>query len=329
MVGLWAVGWLAAVTPVAAHGPAPTEPPSAGALVLGWTFEPLPTLGIALAGAWWWWAVRRVNRAHPTNPVPVRRSVAFFAGLSALAVALLSGIDRYDTSLFSVHMVQHVLLTLVGAPLLALGGPVTLLLRLAAPATRQRWILPILHSRILRVVAHPVVAWLVFAAVMWGAHFSPLFDAAQEAPLVHDLEHALFLGAALLFWWPALGVDPAPWRLSHPARLIYVFLQMPQNTLLAVIILNAPAVLYAHYATLTRPWGPSPLADQGIAGGIMWLAGDLLFIAAIGGILAGWMRKEERDATGSERRADVERAAIRSREVVLAERLAKEREGNG
>src|SRR5687768_14320216 len=172
MVGLWALGWLAAVTPVAAHGPVPTEPPSAGALVLGWTFEPLPTLGIALAAAWWWWAVRRVNRAHPTNHVPVRRSVAFLAGLTALAVALLSGIDRYDTSLFSVHMVQHVLLALVAAPLIALAAPVTLALRVSSPETRRRRLLPLLHSRVVRYLAHPVVAWLMFAAMMWAAHFS-------------------------------------------------------------------------------------------------------------------------------------------------------------
>src|SRR5215204_2095824 len=108
-VGLGTIGWLAATTSVAAHGPVPAEPPSAATLLLDWTFEPLPTLGIAVAAVWWWWAVRRVNAAHPANPVPVRRSVAFAAGLTALAFALLSGIDRYDTILFSVHMVQHLL----------------------------------------------------------------------------------------------------------------------------------------------------------------------------------------------------------------------------
>ncbi|HEV2951351.1 MAG TPA: cytochrome c oxidase assembly protein, partial [Actinomycetota bacterium] len=113
MIGLGATGWLAAATSVAAHGPVPAEPPTAATLLLGWTFEPLPTLGIAVAGAWWWWAVRRVNAAHPANPVPVRRSVAFTAGMIALAFALLSGIDRYDTTLFSVHMVQHLLLAMV------------------------------------------------------------------------------------------------------------------------------------------------------------------------------------------------------------------------
>jgi putative copper resistance protein D len=320
------VVWLATAATVAAHGPVPAEPPSPGSLLLGWTFEPVPTLGIAVAALWWSWAVRRVNTQHPANPVPVRRSVAFAAGLTALAFALLSGIDRYDTTLFSVHMVQHVLLTLVAAPLIALAAPITLVLRLVSPATRRRWILPILHSRLMRVFAFPVVAWVIFAVVMWVSHFSPLFDAALEDPLIHDLEHALFLGSALLFWWPAVALDPASRRMPHPARVMYVFLQMTQNTLLAVVLLNVGAVLYPHYATIVRAWGPSALEDQGTAAGIMWLAGDAIFLVAILAIVAGWMRADARDADRTDRRAAVEMADIRVRERLLAERLAHERE---
>jgi putative copper resistance protein D len=304
----------------------PADPPTAANLLLGWSFELAIVLLLTAAAIGWVVAVRRVNAAHPASPVPVRRSVAFLAGLATIAIALQSGIERYDTTLFSVHMVQHLLLTLVAAPLIVLGAPVTLALRVASARVRQRLLLPFLHSRPLRVLAFPVVAWLVFAAVMWATHVSPLFDLALENRAVHDLEHALYLGSALLFWWPAVGLDPAPWRLAHPVRVLYVFLQMPQNTFLAVFILNAGAPLYPHYATLARSWGPTPLLDQQAAGGIMWLVGDLLFIAAIAAILAGWMRHEERQTAPSERRADVERARIRDREARLAERLAEERE---
>jgi putative copper resistance protein D len=244
----------------------------------------------------------------------------------AIAFALLSGIEQYDTVLFSVHMAQHLLLALVAAPLIALSAPITLLLRVSTPGVRRRWILPVLHSRILRAISFPVVAWLIFTAVMWGSHFSALFDAALEDPLVHDAEHALFLGSALLFWWPAVALDPAPWRMSHPMRAMYVFMQMPANTFLAVVILGASAPLYAHYASLVRSWGPTALEDQQMAAGIMWLVGDMIFIAAILAILAGWMRAEARDSARADRRAESELAEIRVREGRLADRLAHERD---
>jgi putative copper resistance protein D len=311
---------------VSAHGTVPAEPPTLAGLALGWSFDPALLLPLLLLAGGWIALVRRVDAAHPATPVPARRSAAFLAGVATIAIALQSGIEHYDTTLFSVHMVQHLLLTLVAAPLLALGAPITLLLRAASPRVRQRVILPILHSRVIRVLAFPVVAWVLFAGVMWATHFSPLFDLALEDRLAHDLEHLLFLGSALLFWWPAVGLDPAPWRLPHPVRVLYVFLQMPQNTFLAVVILNAAAPLYPHYVTLARAWGPTPLADQQMAGGIMWLGGDLLFIAAIAGVIYGWMRREEAQNVRVDRRLDAERAAIRAREARLAERLADERD---
>ena len=318
---------LAGAGPVAAHGPVPAESPSVLGILIGWNLEPAVILPLALAVIVWLRLVGRIDRAHPATPVPRRRTVAFLGGLAVIAFALLSGIDTWDTTLFSVHMVQHLLLTLVAAPLIALGAPITLLLRAATPDVRHRLILPILHSRIVRIVSFPVVAWLLFAGVMWGTHFSPLFDASLENPLVHDLEHALYLGAGLLFWWPAVGLDPSPWRMPHPVRVMYVFLQMPQNTFLAVTILSSGAVLYRHYATLVRPWGPSALDDQRVAGSLMWLVGDILFLAAVGAILAGWMAHEKAHEANVDRRVDREREAIRIREARLAERLASEREG--
>ena len=327
--GVGLVAAAVAAGPVLAHGPVPTEPPTAASLLLGWTWQPIPTLAIAAVVVWWLWAVRRVDAAHPANPVPRRRTVAFLAGLLALAFALISGIERYDTSLFSVHMVQHVLLMLVAAPLLALAAPVTLVLRLSSGETRRRWLLPVLHSRVVRFLAHPVVAWVMFAAMMWATHFSPLFNASLEDPLVHQIEHMLFLTGAFLFWWPAVALDPAPWRMSHPARIGYLFTQMTQNTFLAVVILNATTVLYPHYESLVRPWGMTALEDQRLAAGIMWVAGDLIFLTAILAVVAGWMRSEARNEAREDRRAGEELTQIRLRERRLAERLAEERGETG
>ncbi len=316
-----------AVGPVLAHGDGLPPEPTVGALVLGWSFDPLLQLGLLGSTALYLLAVRRVDRAHPTNRVPVSRVVAFLAGIAALEMALQSGIERYDTSLFSDHMVQHMLLMFVGAPLIALGAPITLLLRAATPASRRRVALPILHSRVVRVIGHPIVAWLVFTAVMWGSHVSPLFDATLENDTLHDVEHLMFIGSALLFWWPVVGLDPTPWRLAFPLRILYLFLQMPMMSFLSLAVYAAPVPLYPHYATLDRPWGPSPLADQQAAGGIMWIWGDLTFLLSIVLVVAAWLRDEEARAARQESRIDAQRAVIRERELQLADRLAAERAG--
>ena len=326
--GLLAIAASAALAPgVAAHGADAFVPPRPSDILLDWSFDPLVSLPVLLVAVVYLAVVRRVDREHPANPVPRARIVAFLGGLVAIEVALQSIIERYDATLFSVHMVQHILLTLVASPLLVLGAPVTLALRVARPGFRHRVLLPILHSRVLRALSFPVVAWLLFAGVMWGTHFSPIFNESLDNPVIHQLEHMAYLSAGLLFWWPAVGLDPSPWRMPHPLRAMYLFLQMPQNTFLALAIYSASAPLYPHYAALVLPWAPSPLADQQMAGGLMWIIGDLVFIVSIVFAVYGWMRSEEREAAGRERREDAALAAIRAREVALAERLARERAG--
>lgn len=311
----------AAVEAHGVAGPAPVLPD----VLLAWSLDPTVLVPLAILAVGFVAAVRRVDRAHPGNPVPTARTVCWLLGLTAILVALQSPIERYDTTLFSVHMVQHILLTLVGPPLLALGAPITLLLRLARAETRRRIILPILHSRAVRAITFPVVSWLLFAFAMWGTHFSPLFDRSLEEPTVHLFEHAIYLIAASLFWWPVIGLDPSPWRLREPARILYTFLQMPQNSFLGLAIVSATAPLYPHYASLARDWGPSPLIDQQMAGAAMWIVGDLVFLVAILGIVVSWMRREEHDAHAADAREDRARAAIRERETRLADRLARER----
>jgi putative copper resistance protein D len=307
-----------------AHGGEVPPAPTALSFLLGWSFDPSIWLPAIAALLLWRAGVARVARAHPASPVPRRRSLAWVLGIGVIVLALDSGIERYDTTLFSVHMVQHLLLTLVAPPLLLSAGPITLLLRASSSETRRRWILPPLHARVVRVLAFPVVAWLLFAAVMWGSHFSPLFDLSLESELAHRLEHALFLSSALLFWWPVVGPDPAPWRMTPAVRVLYAGLQMPQNTFLALAIYMATTPLYPHYVTTVRSWGPTPLADQQVAGGIMWLGGDFAFLTAVILLVLAWMRHEERRTVGEDRRLEGERAAIREREAKLAARRATE-----
>ena len=129
----------------------------------------------------------------------------------------------------------------------------------------------------------------------------------------------------MLFWWPVVALDPAPSRMGHPGRLTHVFMQMTQNTFLAVVILGAPTILYHHYATLNLPWPSDALSDQKLAAGIMWIAGDIIFIGALMALMVGWMRSEERATPRADREAAEDLVAIRVREQRLADRLADER----
>ena len=301
------LGLLAMPGTALAHGagaPAPTFPD----VLLQWRLDPLLLVAIIATGVAYLWAVRRVNRAHPGNRQPAYRSWLFIGGLAVISVALLSPIEAFEGSLFSVHMVQHLLLEFVGAPLLLAGAPITLALRVARPSVR-RWLLAVLHSRVFHLLSFPVIAWLLFAAVNWGWHFSVLYDQALENQALHYFQHATFLGAALLFWWPVVGADPSPWRMPHPVRLLYVFLAVPQNSFLGVALMSAPTVLYPHYVTNQRDWGLSPLDDQALGGAIMWVVGDLAFVAAMMVVVLLWMRREDRRTERLDRRLAAERAS--------------------
>jgi putative copper resistance protein D len=288
-----------------AHGATPPVPSVPGVL-LDWRLDPLPIGGILVAAVAYLALASAVARRHPRNPPRTWRTAAFLGGLAAIGLALVSPIEAYEGSLFSVHMVQHLVLELVAAPLLLLGAPITLLLRAVRPATR-RVILSVLHSLPFRVLSFPLLAWLLFAGVNWGWHFSTLYDQALENQALHYAQHASFLLAALLFWWPVIGADPSPWRLPHPVRLFYLFLAMPQNSFLGVAIMGAGEVLYPHYLTNLRSWGPSPLDDQSLGGILMWVGGDIAFLLGMAFVVAMWVRAEDRRTARMDARLDAER----------------------
>lgn len=267
-----------------------------------WTLDPLPLLAVGLAGIGYLLLARRVNRAHPLTPVPRLRILAWTAGLVSLVLALVSPIGAYADSVFTIHMVQHLLLAMVAPPLLAFGAPVTLALRAATPRLRRRVLLPLLHARLVRAVAWPPVGWLVFAGVMWFTHFSPLFNAALDDRFLHDAEHLLYLVAGALFWWPVIGADPGPWNLRPLARMAYLAGQMPFNAAVGLAIYFAPGVLYAHYARNSSAFGIDPLTDQQVAGTLMWGAGDLILLAALVLAAAAWLQAAERRSRRLERR---------------------------
>jgi cytochrome c oxidase assembly factor CtaG len=254
---------------------------------------------LVTAALLWLVAARRVRAARGPAAVSWRRTALFLGGLSAIAVALESPIDAGAATRFSVHMVQHLLLTLVAAPLLVLARPLTLALQVATPQARRRLVLPLLRSRPLAVLTSPPVAWCGFALVLWASHFSPLYEAALTNPDLHALEHLAYLGSAVLFWSAVAGVDPSPARLSPPARILYLFLAMPQMTFLGLAVYSARHVLYPAYGV-----GPAALADQRLAGALMGGSGVLVFLPAVGVLLLDWWAREERAAARADARLD-------------------------
>jgi cytochrome c oxidase assembly factor CtaG len=300
-------GALAVPATVLAHGDS-APPPTFPGVLLAWSPDPIPLLGVLVAGELFFWATRRVA-ARRRTPHPRWRTIAFMGGLLAIVVALNSPIERYEGVLFSVHMVQHMLLMMVAAPLLLLGAPATLALRAASPQVR-RWLLRVLHSRVMAAVSFPLLGWVAFAAVNWGWHFSPLYDQALENDALHYVEHATFVAAALLFWWPIVGADPSRWRLPHPVRLFYLFLAMPQNSFLGVAIMGAGSILYPHYLSNFRDWGPSVMSDQQMGGILMWVGGDMTFLVAMGVVVAAWVRQEDRRTARLDARLDAEARVV-------------------
>ena len=274
-------------------------------VALAWHADVPVAAGLAALALAWTLGARSVVRRG--GAIAASRRRAFVGAYVVLVIALLSPIAQLSEERFSLHMVQHLLLLYVASPLLALSAPVTLALQATSPQFRRRRLLPILHSRAVRVVSHPVVAFTFFAAVMYATHFSSVYDAALRSSAVHGAEHLLYLGASSLFWWPVVRRDPVPGSFPWPARLLYLVVALPLQSFLGLAIYSSDRVLYSTYLAFGTP--AATLADQQLAGAIMWLIGDLLNLIAIFIGIAAWMRHEERAAVRTDAQLDRARAA--------------------
>ena len=231
---------------------------------------------------------------------PLWRTALFFLGLVALLAALASPIDSYAAVSFAVHMVQHMLLTVVAAPLLMLGAPIRPLLRGVPAWVRTSIIRPLARARAVRTLAHlirqPLVAVALYVGGLYVWHLPNLYDAALLDPRVHLVEHAWFFFSALVFW--SVVIDPEPFRgtLGYGARLPYLLvLGAAQNTVLGGILSFSSRLLYTAYAGLgdTTVFGMDRVTDQRVGGAIMWVVGDFVFLVAASVAFFLWLAEEE------------------------------------
>lgn len=269
-------------------------------LLTWWTVDPGLALAVTLSAVLYAVGVRRLaRRGRRWSP---GRSVAFASGLAVITAATMSGAARYDDTLFSLHVVQHLALGIAAPFLLALGAPVTLALQ-ASSRPWQRTLLRVVHSRPIAVVTHPAVAWLLFGGSMFALYFTPLFEQSLRHPLVHEWVHVHFVVVGCLFFWPAVGLDPLRRRLSHGLRLLYVLVAVPFHAFLGVALLGSDRLLAGGwYGRVARSWGGSALSDQKAGAGILWASGELLGLAVAAVIAVQWMRWDERRQRREDRR---------------------------
>ena len=210
---------------------------------------------------------------------------AFLTGVLVMFVALLSPLHELgDNYLFSAHMVQHLLLTLVVPPLLLLGTPPWLL----RPLLRYPQVLGTA-----RFLTLPVVAFLLFNVVFAAWHVPALYDLALRERGIHILEHLMFLVVGVIMWWPILSPLPELPRARYIVQILYLFIQPTVPSILGAVITFSGGVLYTWYAEAPRVWAISPHTDQQIGGLIMWVPGGLVFLITLMVVFLVWASREE------------------------------------
>ncbi|MFL6172726.1 MAG: cytochrome c oxidase assembly protein [Marmoricola sp.] len=245
---------------------------------------------------------------------PVGRTLAFVVGgMGSFYVATSSGLGAYDTTLLSVHMVQHMILGMVVPLFLALGAPVTLALR-TLPNRPRGLLMRLLHSKVAAVLTFAPLTLALYVVSPWALYFTGWYPASLHHELVHELMHVHLVVVGSLFFWPLMGIDPLPGRLDYPFRLLMVFLTLPFHAFLGVTILSQSSLIGGDwYPNLHRTltWLPDPLDDQRLAGGILWSSGDLIGLLFFAVLFTQWVRASMKEARREDRRLDrLERAAM-------------------
>lgn len=275
----------------------PGQPIAPHDLWMAWNFEPAVLLLLEATLLIYLIGLRNVWRqAGRGRGMDLRQAVSFIGAWATLFIALISPLDALSGALFSAHMAQHLLLSLVAAPLFVLSNfPVAFFWALP-----RRWAQSIgQHRNRLRLLASawhlissPVSAWLLFAVSFWGWHAPLFYEAALRSEAIHILEHFILLATASLFWW-VLFKQTGPAHIRYGAALPYLFTTALHNTILGALMTFTSRPWYSYYTTSVLAWGLTPLQDQQLAGLIMWLPGGAVFTLLTIGYFAAWLHALE------------------------------------
>jgi putative membrane protein len=278
-----------------------TTNPSLFTFLTAWTLQPSVLLGIALAAVIYGAGLRELERRGRLWSLVQRRHVASFAlGLIALLVALQSPLDTYDSRLFTIHMVQHLILLMVAPPLLLLGKPIPVLLMGLPPAVVRR--VARAHARtswlngLTGRLTSPPVAWTLYVGDVLLWHVPALYQATLFYPGVHLLEHMCFLSTGLVFWWVIIEPMPGPARVHHGVRMAMSWSAVLPMVALGALFTFPGSLWYPWYAAQPRLWGLSAIDDQHIGGLIMWLPGSMMHVIGASILFFAMLARDERAA---------------------------------
>ena len=256
---------------------------STGSWWTSWSLDPVALIGIPLAAVLYYQGLQSLGsrrRFHGTW-----RPFTFYAGLLAIAVALLSPLDHLADELFMAHMTQHMLLMMIGVPLVLLGAPILPMLRGIPRPIRRRLVIPTFQSLpvrfVLRTLSRPMVAWPVFIFSIFAWHLPALYEAALASEAIHLSEHAVFVIGGYLFWWNVIDPHPLRPNLTYLVRVPYIFVTVVPAFALGAFLTFSDGPWYPTYELTAPLYGLSAIEDQQLGGVIMWIPGSFIIGTAL------------------------------------------------
>ncbi|MFF1695708.1 cytochrome c oxidase assembly protein [Streptomyces sp. NPDC058257] len=270
--------------------------------------DPFFLIGSLVALALYAWGVVRLVRRG--DKWPVGRIISFVVGVLTILLVMCTKLNDYGMVMFSVHMVQHMVISMLSPILLLMGAPITLALRALPVAARRghkgprEWLLWVLHSRYMKIITHPAFTIPLFIASLYALYFTPIFDTLMGSKVGHIGMMLHFLAVGLVFFWPIMGVDPGPHRPGYIMRMLELFAGMPFHAFFGIALMMASEPMVGTYKNPPASLGIDALADQTAAGGIAWAFSEVPSVLVLLALLFQWYRSDQRQARRTDRAAD-------------------------
>ncbi|MGW9434706.1 cytochrome c oxidase assembly protein [Streptomyces sp. NPDC055607] len=289
------------------HGMTTDLPPFTLGRGLEFSPDPFFLIGCLAALVLYGWGVARLRRRG--DAWPVSRTAFFTVGVLTVALVMCTKLNDYGMVMFSVHMVQHMVVSMLSPILLLLGAPMTLALRALPVAGRgstgpRELLLKLLHSRYMKVVTHPGFTIPMFIASLYALYFTPLFDFLMGSKPGHIGMMVHFLMVGVVFFWPIMGVDPGPHRPGYVMRMLELFAGMPFHAFFGIALMMASEPMVGTYASPPASLGIDALTDQNAAGGIAWAFSEIPSVLVLIALVYQWYHSEQRQAVRKDRAAD-------------------------